>query len=87
MRCKQPLCVAQWQHTSPARLLQDPNGFWRDIAVKEYAWQTEPHQHHYTSNFDVRKASASRWHDVAVGGPPCMRCQQAVKGLTWLRAA
>ena len=43
--------------TRPTRAWQDPNGFWRDIAVKEYAWQTEPAQHHYTANFDVRKAS------------------------------
>ncbi|PRW33545.1 acetyl-coenzyme A chloroplastic glyoxysomal isoform X1 isoform B [Chlorella sorokiniana] len=41
------------------RSVKDPNGFWRDIAVKEYAWQTEPHQQHYTCNFDVRKASAA----------------------------
>lgn len=59
--------------------MQDPNGFWRDIAVKEYAWQTEPHEHHYTSNFDVRKASAAaqapaRWsccHMVWRPSQPC----------------
>jgi hypothetical protein len=37
------------------RSLDDPNGFWRDIAVNEFYWETEPDLEHVASNFDVRK--------------------------------
>lgn len=37
------------------RSVEDPNGFWRDLAVSDYAWQAEPDQQHMSYNFDVRK--------------------------------
>lgn len=46
--------------SSPA-FLQDASGFWRDIAVGEYAWQTEPPADHHSENFDHRKASWMGW--------------------------
>ncbi|KAL4419772.1 hypothetical protein ABPG75_006870 [Micractinium tetrahymenae] len=44
------------------RSVEDPNGFWRDIAVRDFYWQTEPDQEHFASNFDIRKGRVfSEW--------------------------
>ncbi|GAB4816679.1 hypothetical protein N2152v2_003725 [Parachlorella kessleri] len=44
------------------RSLEDPNGFWRDVAVKDFHWETEPDQEHMAFNFDVRKGRVfSEW--------------------------
>ena len=36
------------------RSIEDPNGFWRDIAIHEYYWQTQPPEEHASWNFDIR---------------------------------
>ena len=33
----------------------DPNGFWRDIALENFYWETLPDEKHMSFNFDVRK--------------------------------
>lgn len=49
---------------------QDPDGFWRDIAVGEYAWRAEPDQKHHSENFDFRKVGAAV--EGGAGGVGCL---------------
>ena len=37
------------------RSIADPNGFWRDIALDNFYWETLPEEKHMSFNFDVRK--------------------------------
>ncbi|KAI7846128.1 hypothetical protein COHA_000389 [Chlorella ohadii] len=37
------------------RSIEDPNGFWREIAMKEFHWETPVPEKHHNYNFDVRK--------------------------------
>ena len=44
------------------RSIDDPNGFWRDVAVEHFFWETEPDLEHVSFNFDVRKGPIfSNW--------------------------
>ncbi|KAI3436087.1 hypothetical protein D9Q98_002145 [Chlorella vulgaris] len=38
-----------------ARSLEDPNGFWRDLAMQDFHWETPIPEQHHSYNFDVRK--------------------------------
>ncbi len=44
-----------WLQALYKRSLEDPNGFWREIAVRDFHWAREPAQEHTSSNFDIRK--------------------------------
>ncbi|PSC76405.1 acetyl-synthetase [Micractinium conductrix] len=37
------------------RSIQDPNGFWRDIATNSFHWETPIPENHHSHNFDVKK--------------------------------
>jgi len=44
------------------RSIEDPNGFWRDVAVENFYWETEPDVEHVSFNFDVRQGPIfSNW--------------------------
>ena len=44
--------------------VQDPNGFWRELAVENFYWETLPNENHMSFNFDVRKGPIfSKWFE------------------------
>lgn len=44
------------------RSIQDPSGFWREIAIKDFYWETPPAEDHLSFNFDVRNGKIfSEW--------------------------
>lgn len=46
------------------RSIKDPNGFWRDLAVQNFYWETLPNEDHMSFNFDVRNGPIfSTWFD------------------------
>lgn len=49
------------------RSIEDPNGFWREIAMKEFHWETPVPEQHHNYNFDVRKVRCVA-HGCAVNG-------------------
>ena len=45
-----------------SRSIADPAGFWRDIAVANFHWHTEPDVDHHAHNFDISKGPIfSEW--------------------------
>ncbi len=46
------------------RSVQDPDGFWRDIALENFHWETPPNEKHASFNFDVREGPIfSSWFE------------------------
>lgn len=44
------------------RSINDPASFWRDIAVNDFYWETEPANDHLNYNFDMSKGRVvSEW--------------------------
>lgn len=40
------------------RSIEDPNGFWREVAMNNFYWETPIPEQHHLHNFDVKKARA-----------------------------
>lgn len=38
------------------RSIEDPDGFWREIAMSNFHWETPIPEQHHAHNFDVNKA-------------------------------
>ena len=46
------------------RSVKDPDGFWRDIALENFHWETPPNDKHASFNFDVREGPIfSTWFE------------------------
>ena len=46
------------------RSISDPAGFWRDLAIENFHWETPPAENHFSSNFDVRDGPIySKWFE------------------------
>ena len=46
------------------RSVKDPDGFWRDIALENFHWETPPNEKHASFNFDVREGPIfSSWFE------------------------
>lgn len=66
------------------RSIEDPNGFWREIAVKDYYWETEPDQEHCAWNFDVNKVGAGQGQGQGLGrAGPAQMCSAPLHKYAW----